>query len=279
MARVANIDGIGMPPSPHAKGLCPGCGAKMVAKTGRVTPHWAHAVARDWDPWWENETDWHRGWKAAFPEAWREKGHVADDGEIHRADVETPTGLVLEFQHSDLSDGERLSREVFYDELVWVLDGRPFAANFEIYHPLPHPDTEVARDVVWSPAKRSLYGCQGGLFFRVSEFEREYGRPASKAEVRHGYIHSLREIAGDLKEAYAGHHQYDWIRPRRTWLQATTPVFIDFGGDVLMKLEIYDESDLPCVRVISRQRFVAAAMTAPTVRVLDDTLWPSVGAG
>jgi hypothetical protein len=58
--------------------------------------------------------------------------------EVHRADVKTPTGIVLEFQHSNMTDAERLSREAFYGDMIWILDGWPFRSNFDIYHALPH---------------------------------------------------------------------------------------------------------------------------------------------
>ena len=35
-----------------------------------------------------------------------------------------------------MSDKERVAREDFYKNLVWVLDGRGFLQNFDIYHML-----------------------------------------------------------------------------------------------------------------------------------------------
>jgi hypothetical protein len=58
-----------------------------------------------------------------FPEECREISHIAPDGEIHRADIKTPSGIVIEVQHSAMTDAERLSREAFYENLVWVVDG------------------------------------------------------------------------------------------------------------------------------------------------------------
>ncbi|URI11622.1 hypothetical protein MW290_22050 [Aquincola tertiaricarbonis] len=101
--------------------------------------YWAHFGRRNCDPKWENETPWHRSWKSLFPEAWLEVSKVAPDGEVHRADIKTPKGIVVEVQHSAMSDVERLSREAFYKNLVWVIDGSVFKQNFDIYHPLPAP--------------------------------------------------------------------------------------------------------------------------------------------
>lgn len=104
----ALVDNARTEAKPGLKGVCPTCGATMVAKCGpRIMHHWAHAVQRDCDPWWENETRWHRDWKNLFPQECREQTRTAADGEIHRADIITPTGIVIEVQHSAITDAER----------------------------------------------------------------------------------------------------------------------------------------------------------------------------
>ena len=75
------------------------------------------------DHWWENETQWHRDWKNCFPEEWQEVVHFAEDGEKHIADVKTPSGLVIEFQHSAIKLEEIASREQFYKHMIWIVDG------------------------------------------------------------------------------------------------------------------------------------------------------------
>ena len=47
----------------------------------------------------------------------------SDEGELHFADVRTPSGLVVEFQHSHIGEDEVSAREQFYGDLVWVIDG------------------------------------------------------------------------------------------------------------------------------------------------------------
>ncbi len=84
---------------PKLSAICPGCDQPMIAKCGEVRmPHWAHRSTLLCDPWWENETEWHRNWKDQFPEAWQEYVYRADDGEKHIADVRTDKGWVIEFQ-------------------------------------------------------------------------------------------------------------------------------------------------------------------------------------
>ena len=44
-------------------------------------------------------------------------------GEKHIADVKTPFGLVIEFQHSPIEQMEVESRETFYGNMIWIVDG------------------------------------------------------------------------------------------------------------------------------------------------------------
>lgn len=87
------------------------------------------------DHWWENETQWHRDWKNCFPEEWQEVVHFAADGEKHIADVKTPSGLVIEFQRSAIKPEEQFSREKFYKNMIWIVDGTRLKTdreNFEL---------------------------------------------------------------------------------------------------------------------------------------------------
>lgn len=105
-------------------GYCQGCGAALIAKCGEEKAHhWSHKGKRDCDPWWENETEWHRSWKDRFPVAWQEVVHHDTSGEKHIADVKTNEEWILEFQHSLINPEERRARNAFYKKLVWVVDG------------------------------------------------------------------------------------------------------------------------------------------------------------
>ena len=107
------------------RGTCPYCSGEMVAKCGRFRIwHWAHMPGASCDPWWGPESEWHRDWKGQFPADWREVIHIDEQtGEKHIADVKTPFGLVVEFQHSPIDYTEMASREAFYDNMVWIVDG------------------------------------------------------------------------------------------------------------------------------------------------------------
>ena len=136
----ALVDGKRSEARKGAGGICETCGAQMVPKCGpRVMHHWAHSSRRDCDPWWENETPWHREWKQHFPEDCREVSHVDAKDEIHRADIKTPTGIVIEVQHSTITESERESRELFYQNLIWILDGKSSVKTSTLVACFPTP--------------------------------------------------------------------------------------------------------------------------------------------
>lgn len=124
MTKFALVDGIRSEAKPKLRGKCCECDSVMISKCGtRRIPHWAHLTGQSCDSWHEPETAWHRAWKNNFPDEWQEISLRAPSGEIHRADVRTKHGCVIEFQHSPLSVAERVSREKFYEPMVWVVNG------------------------------------------------------------------------------------------------------------------------------------------------------------
>jgi competence protein CoiA len=149
--RIALVDGRRREAQSGLEGVCPFCGARMIARCGEVyAPHWAHYRLTECDHWWENETEWHRTWKNQFQLEWQEVVHTANDGERHIADVKTDRDWVLEFQHSYIKPEERRSREVFYEKLIWIVDGRrrerdepQFEAAFNRGVPFAHPYARV----------------------------------------------------------------------------------------------------------------------------------------
>lgn len=123
--RFAIIDGARRKPEPNLRGKCQCCEQIMIAKCGDIKAwHWAHKSKKSCDPWWENETEWHRSWKNMFPVEWQEVVHKDPlTGEKHIADVKTDTGMFIEFQNSPIKIAEQLAREKFYQDMVWVVNG------------------------------------------------------------------------------------------------------------------------------------------------------------
>ncbi|KYG66818.1 CoiA-like domain protein [Bdellovibrio bacteriovorus] len=244
------------------KGICPGCGLIVRAKCGsKVIHHWAHENRVQCDSWWENETAWHRAWKELFPAECREVTHHAVDGEIHRADIKTPSGIYIEVQHSQITDLERLARERFYKNLVWIVDAKPFRNNFRLAHMLPHHDSDIAQDLVWYKAEWGLEGTISGLFYRKSQ------NPDASSWV---YVEGTHHIERELKLAYRGQHQYVWKKPRTTWIEATVPVYLDFGEEWLCRLEQYGNTNLKILRLISKVQFLRDCMLEVDVKKIAD---------
>lgn len=114
-----------MQAQPKLRGVCRACEVEVISKCGKhVVWHWAHRSRAQCDPWWENETLWHRDWKNRFPEEWQEVVHQdVNSRERHVADVKTSHGVVVEFQRSTIDSMEVSAREQFYGRMVWVIDG------------------------------------------------------------------------------------------------------------------------------------------------------------
>ncbi len=122
--KYALVDGELQEAQPGLSSNCKCCDRQVVAKCGKVKIwHWAHKGKRMCDPWWENETEWHRAWKGQFPKEWQEIIQYAENGEKHIADVKIDQGYVIEFQHSPIKPEERQSREHFYKKMIWIVDG------------------------------------------------------------------------------------------------------------------------------------------------------------
>lgn len=122
--KFALVEGGRREAEPGFSGKCPACGDAMIPKCGKLRVwHWSHLVAHACDHWWESETEWHRTWKNQFPADRQEVVQWAENGEKHFADVKTESGVVIEFQHSNLRPEERDARETFYQNMVWVIDG------------------------------------------------------------------------------------------------------------------------------------------------------------
>ncbi|HNA61584.1 MAG TPA: competence protein CoiA family protein [Rhabdochlamydiaceae bacterium] len=122
--KYALVNGERQEAKPGLSGKCDCCGDPIVAKCGdeRIW-HWSHKGNRTCDLWWENQTEWHRAWKGQFPTERQEIIHTAPNGEKHIADVKTDQNYVIEFQHSHLNPQERIVREAFYQNMIWVVDG------------------------------------------------------------------------------------------------------------------------------------------------------------
>lgn len=242
----ALVDDLRCRPRPRMRGFCQICGEPCISKCGpKVTWHWAHIARTRCDAWWENETPWHREWKSRFPEDWRERVHIdPNTGEKHIADIEAENGLIIEFQNSPIELDELRSREEFYGNMIWVVNGLKFQRQFHILDPLPDPGSTFSQDLVFWPQ-------------RIDKAGRCFWRPSENPDADDNSlvrIHSCSEIENEIWENYVGHHHFHWNRPRTVWLESERPVFIDFGDDHIYFLDTYDKRGLRCVQKFGRQR-------------------------
>lgn len=134
--RFALIENKRVEAQPKQQGFCPICSQPVIAKCGdKKVWHWAHRSIKACDSWWEPETEWHRNWKNHYPLDWQETVLFDQQtGEKHIADVKTVHSLVLEFQHSAIKQEERLAREKFYKNMIWVVDGTRLKRDYPRFH-------------------------------------------------------------------------------------------------------------------------------------------------
>ena len=240
------VNGTKVAAFPKGKGSCPYCGNDVIAKCGsKVIWHWAHSVTQSCDPWWENETPWHRAWKAHWETEFQEVIRFDErTGEKHIADVKNKNGFVLEFQHSPMSSDELASREQFYGEMAWVVNAKRFAANIEFRARLPNPQLPASLDM---RVRRIENSQEDFLFYRLSENE-----PGATMVEVHG-SHRIRDF---IETTHVGHRLFRWRNPRSVWFRATRPVFFDFGGDVMWRLQRFNEHSEHCLAACSKAAFI-----------------------
>lgn len=172
----ALVNGERQEPQPNLSGNCPLCGDPTIAKCGDIRVwHWSHLKKLTCDPWWENETEWHRSWKGQFPKEWHERIHRAAGGEKHIADVKTDKDWVIEFQYSHLPAEERKARTAFYQKVAWVVSGVRRKKDQEQFFALLRelgsiPNSPIIRRIfLVHPDKSALLrdwgGCTAPVFF------------------------------------------------------------------------------------------------------------------
>lgn len=106
--------------------FCPVCGEKVVLRDGGInSPHFAHLPSKEClDGWHYDMSEWHLKMQNCFSNKHREV-IVSKNGVSHRADV-LKDGVVIEFQHSSISEEEFWDRNDFYFScgyrVAWVFD-------------------------------------------------------------------------------------------------------------------------------------------------------------
>ncbi|MGF1923411.1 MAG: competence protein [Bacteroidia bacterium] len=181
------------------------------------------------------ETLWHRDWKAAFPLGYRERTFLNRGlGYHHRADIFTPCGTAIEFQNSPICLEELRSRELFYPNLVWVVNGAKFK-GFRVLKHLPDVDDPKLLNFEFSHSS-NLTMVQKGQTKRMT-----FHHPLLRSITFTSHYYSFR-----------------WSNPHKVWYEAKCPIIIDLGGYFLYQLKqrIQENGNFPYLHMIPRQVFL-----------------------
>jgi len=126
---------------PGIEANCPLCNGEVIPKCGSIKVwHWAHKIGDDCDSWSEPESQWHKDWKNEFPIECQEviiKGLDWDEENDkmifvkHRADIKFEE-KIIELQNSPISSEEIKKREGFYDNMIWLVNGKELFAGLEL---------------------------------------------------------------------------------------------------------------------------------------------------
>ena len=103
----------------------------LVGGSGNLGKAVVHSFKDSWN--YEPMSQWHLDWQDKFTNAQRE-AYIQKDGVIHRADILTNSNVVIEVQNSAISQHDIWEREVFYDKLIWVINGYRFKSNLLFKH-------------------------------------------------------------------------------------------------------------------------------------------------
>jgi hypothetical protein len=263
----ATIDGERLRPSSTGeRAKCSGCGGEVMSKCGEINiHHWAHLSGEDCDSWSEPEGEWHLHWKNKFPKEWQEV-YIEGDGKVHRADVKTPNGTVIELQSSSISSEEIMEREDFYSRyaggMIWVVDGRDFVHRWKAFN--------------WQSACYPFQ--QVRKFFGVADREEQ----RAKAFELIGDFPEIAPFKIKAKEKYFELNKDDtladvddrlltpvqWPHARKCWGYSSSPVFFD-SGIFEPTFEKMVSEELKCETIYTGNR------KNPDIR--DETHWDARG--
>jgi hypothetical protein len=193
-------------------------------------------------PRFTGETAWHSDWKKAFPVAYREVTFLNRAlGEYHRADIHTPCGTTIEFQNSPICLAEMQSREIFYPNLVWVLNAKKFK-GFRILKHLPDVDDGRLADFEF---------CHRAHLSVIRKSE--ILASAAKPKPLNFHHPELRSIP--LTSHY---YSFAWRFPHRVWYEAKCPIILDLGGHFLYQLKQRQQlsGNYPYLHMLPKRSFI-----------------------
>lgn len=196
-------------------------------------------------PHYLSESPWHRNWKLAFPPQFREKIFFSELQNCHhRADIHTPCGTTIEFQHSPISLQELKSREDFYSNLVWIVDGKKFK-GFKILKQIPDVDDPKLDAYEFSHTQN------------LTLYRRETSAKSKLLTLSHPELFGIK-----LSPRY---FSFVWKHPHKVWYEAKHPMIFDFGGYFLYRLKQRPQLSgaYAYLEMIPRKDFVNQYLSSP----------------
>ncbi len=286
MIYAIDSDGKKIKASPNASATCANCKSEVVAKCGKLNIwHWAHKNLMDCDSWqYEPMSEWHVKWQSYFGEAQREV-FITKSGECHIADIMTAKGLVIEIQNSAISPDEIFEREIFYGQMIWVVNTAEFKHNlyFKEYPPVPYqgiwsqyikktapsgaigywikvPDDDLSMQIL-AAVKKSDYT----MMYEDEDEEEEYwfkSKRSIKEELEPALVNAFEGYLIDckLRQTIEENKTYDtnfrWTHLRKIWRTATKPVFLDLNNGFLFYIKTLYENGNGFGKIVPKRIFL-----------------------
>jgi competence CoiA-like predicted nuclease len=120
--------------------FCKCCDSPMIGKKGTIKKHhFSHKNKQECDSWLQYKTEWHIFWQNLFNIEKQEVIIVKDDIR-HIADI-VSNGKVIEVQHSNISLENVQARELFYGNMIWLLDGNN--CTYELCDMVDYHDNKI----------------------------------------------------------------------------------------------------------------------------------------
>ena len=182
-------------------GKCECCGKDVRGKKGRIRPpYWSHVNQKDCDSWYEPMSKWHLDWQNKFPEQFQEIKLVDEaSGEIHRADIQFPNGIIIEVQNSAISPTEIELREGFYGRngMIWILNGENLFKYSKVSYEFVQKEISLTFSYSVNHDKNPIFDLDtfNDRLFQLSAFINIYNHPKlAGKEFQNGYYHSFEFI-------------------------------------------------------------------------------------
>ena len=216
----ALINGEKASASPDLKAKCPLCGKDVFAKCGEFKiNHWSHYVKESCSIWYEPDSVWQGKWKHIFGKE-NSEVLISKDGKKGIADVLTPTNVVLQFRNSSITIKDIEHREAFYGErMLWVINGFDFRDGFSTFY---YPDE----------------------------------RSATRVHVGRNSFQAVDDSEHNWEADNDKNIRFEWGTPRRVWIGASRPIFIDFGDAYLFSITEWAGQKFGGGKWFSKERFV-----------------------